>query len=33
MKESIRAINNKQALKFAKNRYPTATEIKLIGKK
>lgn len=32
MKESIRAINNKQALKFAKNRYPSATEIKPVKK-
>lgn len=32
MKELIRAVNNKQALKFAKNRYPKATNITLIGK-
>lgn len=32
MKEWIRAINNKQALKFAKNRHPTAVTITLIGK-
>jgi hypothetical protein len=32
MKEYIRAVNNKQAIKFAKNRYPKATSITVIGK-
>lgn len=32
MKEYIRAVNNKQAHKFAKNRYPKATSITVIGK-
>lgn len=33
MRESIRALSKKQAIQFAKNRYPKATEIKLINNK
>lgn len=32
MKELIRAVNHNQARYFAKNRYPSATNITLIGK-
>ena len=32
MRELIRAVNHNQARYFAKNRYPTATNITLIGK-